>query len=467
MKNEVTYSKVNGMKKNIMIYLMIFAVGSLVLRAMNNITINLESSMMEIYIVLMTLLVLSIQVCRLIGVPVKDEKTIREKYIINNVGFFLILWGGIGLHFVSNLIYDHILFSDSNNFTSLFILIGFIVAVVSTKKHDFYLNHKIIEKETKPYYLSVLKNIGGFWLAAIGYATVIYSLSLTLSISTERVMVVISSIILSIMFFSIEYILFSVYEKIDYDEKMMLKEQNSQRFLSKKVILLGLPVIGYAILKAGVYFLYWAAKISENQTNERMFEAITQLLQFWSLDFAIITLFLSFVIYKSIKALPFNKPSLFKYYPILIWLSFAYALYNFAFVMYSLIHPFNINLEILNFMSQNSFYLSLVIMIITLAVHIYFYPYMKINRFPAAKLFLIVAIFPLLNTGGHVIIQIMGNDMFHVMYQVSLLSFIFAIISSLSYYYIYCRMSNDIFVKREMKRVLDDPKVVLSKKLIH
>ena len=467
MKNEVTYWKVNAMKRNIMIYLMLFAGGSLILKTLNHISIDLRSGMMEIYILILSLIVFVIQVCKTIGVPSKDEKLIKERFVIYKIGFLVVLWGGIGMHFISLLLYDNQLLADSNTFTSLIILLGLIVAIMSAKKNKSYVNYKFIEKSTKHYYTSVLVSIGKLWLAAIGYATIVYSLSLSTLISFDKVLVVWSSILLSAIFFSIEYLMISIYEKIDYDEEILSIEKQSQRFLSKKVILLGLPMIGFSIISSGANLLFWNARLTGNLENALMIEGINGLLKILTADFAVIGLLLSFVIYKSIKSLPIDKPKLFNAFPALIWLNLVFTLNYSLILVYMSLYPNNVTADYMIQFTQITSYLSLFIMMVTLFIHIYMYPFIKKHHFPASKIFLIVPLFALLSYGSQQIISRLGNQNDQMMYQENLVAFIFTLIASFAYYFIYCSMSNDLYILKLESPEQEKAKVVLSKKLIH
>lgn len=467
MKNEVTFSKLNVMRRNIIIYMMIFALGSLIYKTLNNIPINLETSTMEIYVLILSLLVFTIQTCRLIGVPDKDEKTNKDKYLINRIGFHAILWGGILMHFVSNLIYNIWMDMSSNTFISIVILLGFIVAVFSAKKQGFYVNQKWIKLKQKNYYIKIAKTIGKLWLVAIGYATVIYSLSLTLNIQFGVVTVVWSYILLSIILFSILYLLFSIYEKIDYDEKMLLDDKQQRSFLSKKVILLGLPLIGYSIITSGITFLFWHSRMRGNITTEQIFGSINELLIIWMIDFAVVGLLLSYVVYKSLQSLPNENPMLFKYFPILIWINFAYTLTISAIMIHMSMYPEQFAVGFSQTFGTVVSYISLALALITLSLHIYIYPYLKRNNFPAAKIFLIVPIFPVLIYASKLFIEYMSHLVNNAMYQINLGSLILTLITSLLYYFIYCSMSNDVFEVKSIVQREEESKVVLSKKLIH
>lgn len=467
MKNELMLRKQNVMRRNIIIYLMIFAALSLIYKAMNEIAINLKTSTMEIYILIMSLVMLTIQSCRTMGLPVKDEKIIKDKCLINRIGFHVILWGGILMHFVSNLIYNIWTLTYSNTFISIVILVGFLVAVLGAKKQGFYINNSFIEMTTKKYLTRLAKNIGKLWLIAIGYATVIYSLSLTLQIQLNIVTVVWSYILLSTILFSIFYLLFSIYEKIDYDEKMILTTRDERPYLSKKVILLGLPLIGYSIITSGVSFLYWQSRLNGNLAGEGIFESLNQLLLIWTIDFAVIGLLLSFVIYKSIKSLPNEKPNLFKYFPILIWMNFVYALGISSITIYNTLHPGYFSLNFMEIIGDISLYISYGASVIVLLIHIYFYSYLKSNHFPAVKTFLIVPIFPILSHISRIVIFNLRANANNTIYQIYLAAFILTVVTALLYYFIYCRMSNDLYIATQPLLKREESKVILNKKLIH
>ncbi|MFH2117447.1 MAG: hypothetical protein ABII85_05295 [Bacillota bacterium] len=466
MKNERLASNLNVTKRNILFYLMLLAVVSLIVKSVSHISINLTTCMMEIYVLVLTLIIFVIQASKEIGVPVKDENIFKERYLIIKIGFYLVLWGGIGVHFISNLLNDQTLVIDTNSFTSLAILLGFIILILSSKKHGFYLNYKSIQKEIKPYYLAVLKGIGKLWLVAIGYATVIYSLSLSQSIAFEKVSGVWASILLSVILFSLQYFLFSVYEKIDYDEKNNLDEMKTKPFLSGKVILLGLPVIGYAIIFSLVMFFFWYSRSIGNQQNEMFYEALMKLLIIWRLDFSIIGLILAFVIYRSVKSMPFEKPTLFKYLPVLIWGNFAYIMINTMFAISFNILNLTISAERIISISQVSEYIGFGVMVITLVIHIYLYPFLRDRLFPATKLFLILPVLPILAYIFNNVFISDASGMENVMLKVSLVNLGSVVIYSLIRYFIYCRMTYTCLNIEDQKEKLKVKKVILQKKVI-
>ncbi len=467
MKNEVPFKKQNAMRRNIIIYLMIFAGGSLIYKALNHIPINLYTGTMEAYILFLSLIVLTVQICRTIDIPVKDEKNAKERYLINRIGFHAILWGGILMHFVSNLIYNIWMEMSSNTFISVVILVGFIVAFLSSRKQGIYINQNLIGLDLKNYFFRIAKNIGKLWLVAIGYATVIYSLSLTLQIEFAIVTVVWSYILLSIILFSILYLTFSIYEKIDFDEKMLLATKKQRPFLSKKVVLLGLPIIGYAIITSGINFLYWQARLSGNVLTEQVLSSVNELLMIWLVDFAIVGLLLSYVVYHSIKSLPNEKPKLFKYFPVLIWINFVYVLTHAVLMISMSMYPGAFSIIFIQTFGTVTTYISFGLAFITLFIHIYIYPYLKNNHFPATKLFLIVPIVPILMHTSRQLIENFSSQANSVMVQIYLIAFILTFVSSLLYYFIYCSMSNDLFELKEIVIRQEESKVLLSKKLIH
>lgn len=467
MKIDVQASKIYNTKRNLMVYLIGLAFISFTFKYLKGVKIDLRSSLMEFFILAVALIIFTIQFARVFGTPEKDEKMIRERNLINHIGFSVLLWGSIGLHFISNLIYDEQLLLERNSFTSLIILMGFVVAIISAKKQGLYFNYKHIEKTKKMYYKSVLRGLGKISLVALGYATIVYSLSLSLQIAQSKVIVILSSILLSLIFFAIEYLLFSIYEKIDYDEKVLYAEEHARAFLSKKVILFGLPLIGYGIIFNLVNVLASKAEISGSALEFQQFNILRSLLQFWQIDFIIIGLILSFVIYKSIKLLPVEKPSLFKYLPILIWISFALSIAHYAFYILLPIIIATNQWNIFDYFARINLYMGYVIPVIMLAIYIYMYPFMKKHKFPASKVVLILPLFSLLSKLAIYYIPTITPNMLDMVYQISVVNLIVAVLNNMFLYYIYCSMS---FTEFKIQKHVEDAKgkkVALNTTITH
>ncbi len=467
MKNEVFDSKINKMKRNIIVYLIGLALISLAFKMINDVKIDLVSGMMEFYILATSLLVFTIQICRIIGVPAKDEKMIRERNIINHFGFYIVLLGGIGVHFISNLMYQGQLLLERNSFISLAILLGFIVAIFSARKQGFYLNYKHIEKPMKDYFKSVLWTLGKLALVAVGYATVIYSLSLSLAISFDKIILILGSILLSLIFFSIEYLMFSIYEKLDYDEKVLYAKEHITTFLSKKIILIGLPIIGFGIIRTAVYFLISRFENLGNIFVLQQLNVLLRLLDVWHIDFIILGLILSYTIYRSIKLLPVEKPRLFKYFPILIWITFAYGLVKYGYTtLINLLIPGNQS-YLADSISNISSYIFIGTLVLALLLYIYMYPFLKKNNFPAIKILLLLPILLLVTELVLYVLPSVSNGGAAMRYQMTLIQLISVIVTNILIYYVYCRMSFEEFKLMPPLEKKDAKTVALNKTLTH
>ena len=467
MKSDLLESKIYKTKRNLMVYLNVFAIASFIFKLSNGVVIDLKSNLMEFFITAVSIVLFTIQFARVFGVPEKDEKMIKEKYMINDIGFKIILWGGIGVHFISNLIYDHALILEKNAYLSLIILIGFIVFVMSARKAGFYLNYKHIEKPKKDYYKSILFSLGKICLIAIGYMTVIYSLSLSLVIGFDKVLVIFSSIALSLIFFSIEYFMFSIFEKIDYDEKALYAEKHVLPFLSKKVILLGLPIIGFTIIFQTVNFLVFKFESSGSVLAYHQFRSLMILLQYWQIDFLILGVILSFVIYKSIKKLPVEKPHFFKYFPLMIWISFGLNVISYLYVVFLPVIALATQLETIAFISNLNQYVTFAILLVVLALVIYMYPFLKKHHFPAHKVVLLIPMIPILARFVYYFHGSLSISIANIMVQRSLIELIFAIVSNFLLYYVYCSMSFSQFKVIQSQNKRESKNIALNKKLIH
>ena len=100
MKTDVQASKIYKTKRNLMVYLIVLAVISFLFKLLNDVKIDLRSSLMEFFILAVSIIIFTIQFARIFGTPETDEKMRKERNMINHIGFNILLWGGIGVHFI-------------------------------------------------------------------------------------------------------------------------------------------------------------------------------------------------------------------------------------------------------------------------------------------------------------------------------------------------------------------------------
>ena len=79
MKTDLLDSKIYKTKRNLMVYLIVLAVISFLFKLLNDVKIDLRSSLMEFFILAVSLVIFTIQFARIFGTPETDEKMRKER----------------------------------------------------------------------------------------------------------------------------------------------------------------------------------------------------------------------------------------------------------------------------------------------------------------------------------------------------------------------------------------------------
>jgi len=167
---------------------------------------------------------------------VVDERVEQNIHNIYNKGFIIVVISGALLYFISTMFHDYsaFLLTPNTSINSMFSLCIFL-SFISIRKNKMTFNHTIIENNKKKYYLFVFKNILKFLVFMVMLALVINSFRLFGSIIISNINTTSLAVGITFLSMSFQYFLFSIYEKLHYDE-LVERDEGKYRYLSKKTL---------------------------------------------------------------------------------------------------------------------------------------------------------------------------------------------------------------------------------------
>jgi hypothetical protein len=235
-----------------------------------------------------------------------DERLEKKVEHLYKIGYAILLIGGFLIHFISVAItpLDMIAFGY---ITNTLILIGFVVLLVLLKRKKLYANYKMIEERAALYYKRVIYNITKLLIMFVFILGVVLLIDeifdiLELDLSLFALLIAISFVMLSI-----EYLIFATYEKNHYDETRLI-EKNAPRYLTKNAILFYSVIAIFQIIAAYVSLRYVHVLINFEFVDDLYPWAIySKLLEYLSVDFAIIRLVMMLIVYAYVKNLTGHK----------------------------------------------------------------------------------------------------------------------------------------------------------------
>ncbi|BCR36686.1 hypothetical protein [Mariniplasma anaerobium] len=235
-----------------------------------------------------------------------DERLEQSVGRIYKLGYAVLLIGGFWIHYfaVSITPFDMIAFGY---ITNTLILIGFVVLIVLLKRKKLYANYKMIEEDSSAYYKLVLQNIGKLlimFILILGSILLVDYLFMILVIDIQILALLIG---VSFVMLSIEYVIFAAYEKNHYDETR-LTEKNAPRYLTKNAVLFFGIIAIFQIASSYVNMRY-NLLVGNFQTAQSLYlwSFFKALIEYLSIDFAIIRLILMLIIYTYVKSLTGHK----------------------------------------------------------------------------------------------------------------------------------------------------------------
>lgn len=332
----------------------------------------------ELYLFSGTSIVLLISFISNISSEVQDERVIQRTNRIYDVGFWFITLSGILLYFITLLFYDTnsigIGFTPNVSINTI-ILICVVLSFILIRINKMTFNHRIIELDTKEYYCSVLKRIAYlfFYYLIVG---IIVNVILLFKENIQMTAIVISFAVgVSFITLAIQYFIFSIYEKIHYDESVE-RDEGKYRYVTKKVMLLF--ILNFAFALANLIVSFTASYLNNDvfdlspfMINLQIFLSLASTLFFKiaSIDFIILTLLMDILILGSLKKIDFTYKRLFSFFKVAIFVNFVFALVFWAYSIYMEFTIFT-DLSTVRTIAAISNYLSYIFLAFTLAVSI-------------------------------------------------------------------------------------------------
>ncbi len=229
-----------------------------------------------------------------------DERIESSFDKIGNIFLSIMLFGGFFIHFFANAYANQQTYLQLN-FTSTFILIGFIVLLVQLKHRGIYLHFSLFIYEKKQYILKILTRIGIFGL--------IFSLNI-LPYLIFQVHLLIGGLAIALSFFSLSftYFFFALYERNHYEESEMFAEGRIRKLTKNASLLYVIPLIYYFVSTVfstfyGTVFFHALPPMQ----NLNSLNLISVFLRLWGIDISIIVILIYFMIRNHLKKL--NVPN--------------------------------------------------------------------------------------------------------------------------------------------------------------
>lgn len=290
MNDERIKKELNQIKGRVLIIISIIVIIISIFKLMNGV-VSLEYYYVEIYILSISLIVLMLRFT--IFMKTYDERIQKSYEKVLGISFALMLYGGFAIHFYSaaKQMADSLI---SINITSTLLLIGSIIFIYMLKKRKLYFNYKWIEEDKATYRKKVCKNY-------LVFSIIFLFNILFYVINKADILIGLITILYSIVSLGIIYLLFSFFEKNNYDELDIL-EKGNKRVLTKNASLLLIIPIFYSLANNIVGLIYTKQVVFTGQVsgNENILLART-ILDFSRLDVAIMTAISYLSIYFYIK----------------------------------------------------------------------------------------------------------------------------------------------------------------------
>ena len=271
----------------------------------------------EIYLFVSTGIVLLITLFISSVEEVEDERVVQRINRIYDIGFWFIVLSGLLLYFITLLFYNFssVLSNFSPNISiNIIISICLFLSFIFIRKNKLTFNYRIIEEDKRTYNKLVLTRILYMFLYYVLVAIVVNVIRLFIEESLQLAIILSISIALSFITISIQYFLFSIYEKIHYDE-LVEKDDGKHRFITRKVMFLSVLNLVVSLL-----FIFSKTISIMNPLSGSIFQVAMSLLATYLLltqiNFILLGLVMNILIIRSLVAikLPYKGMiKLFKY----------------------------------------------------------------------------------------------------------------------------------------------------------
>ncbi|AUD65837.1 hypothetical protein BK011_09115 [Tenericutes bacterium MZ-XQ] len=293
MKDERIAKEMNQVKKYVLLYVFIASIVLAVLKLLV-FGFNMRMFYVEGFIILSSMILFSIVSLKQVGdYDERIERSISKTY---HIGFIFIFIGGLWVHFYQ-VLSSTLAQSTVVNMTNTLILIGFIVAMIFLKRKGLYANYKYIESSKSNYYSHVFLNVLIILLTfGLIYVTVLFTINKAIDFTSNIYFLL--SIIISFIMVSVEYILFSIYEKNHYDEVIAF-EENRSNIMSKNAFLFQLILFVFAVFSGYVNYrlmIITSGSLLEQRESFNTWMTIQTFTKLVALDFTILSLISSLII---------------------------------------------------------------------------------------------------------------------------------------------------------------------------
>ena len=395
MKDERIVKEMNQVKKYVLLYVFIAAIflGMLKLLMFG---FNFSIFYVEGFIIFSSMLLFSIVSLKQVGdYDERIEQSIGKVY---HVGFIFMFIGGLWVHFYQ-VLSSALTQSTVVHITNTLILVGFIVALILLKRRGLYANYKYIESSKSKYYSRMFLNVLMIILTFVFiYYTVLFALKDLIDLSGSIYFIAIVTI--SFVMVSVEYILFSIYEKNHYDE-MIAFEENRPNILSKNSFLFQVILFLFAVASGYVNYRFMMMTtdgLVGNREALHTWATLQTLIKLVTLDFAIIGLISSLIIYYYLKKLIGNHKIL-SLYLMISMISFGVQVLQYMHalllpLLQNMIEPHDVFIKWVMTYNQVNLGISVIFMLIYMALGIYLY----IKNVPYKTMFLLYSIFLLISS---------------------------------------------------------------------
>ncbi|MBI9009904.1 MAG: hypothetical protein JEZ05_07725 [Tenericutes bacterium] len=438
MNDERISAKLSIVKRNNLI--IIFAVSLLFLLVKLALKIPFLSYLTELYLFAATAIVLVYTILSSSMNEIVDERVIQRTNKIYDIAFWIIALSGLLLYFITLLFYysSSLLNGVTPNLSiNTMMFICLLLSFIFVRKNKLTFNYRIIEEEKKVYYNSVLKRILYMFLYYLFVAIVVNVVKLFLVESFQSALYI--SIVIAVSFLTIafQYFLFSIYEKIHYEE-LVEKEEGKYRYVTRKALFLFILTFSFSALYTLSIGLNNYFMINEPFSSYvSPFAAVLNVLAFYltivRIDFVILVLLMNILLLRSLRSIDSLNNKMLKFFKIVIILNLIYGLYTWIFgILQQFIFSIFSSEIALKILEINSF-VFLVNLVVSLGISICIFIYLYNNKLKEASNFYVIRI--VISILSFLLIFILNSETFESIAKYilvkNLISFVLSLISGI------------------------------------
>lgn len=327
MKDERIIKEINQIKGYVLSYIFIATLILTILKLLMRF-VQFEYFYVEIFVVLLSAITFCIvAVLKSSDLDERIEDKIKQTY---KFSFIFLTVGGLWVHFYQVLT-NFTQMQVSLYITNTLILIGFIVTVILLKRKDLYANYKFIEYKKTTYYKHILFNI---FLLLITFVMIYFTTRLVIAEQLSQLISMIYTLIISLSFLliSVEYLIFSIYEKNHYDEKILFEKQKPNH-ISKNVFVFHVILFFFSAISAIINLRYMSIVMSDfidNREEIKFWSAINRANLIMSIDPIILSLIASLILYQFLKKL-IGAHIVLRLYFWYLWFGFIISIFTYIF----------------------------------------------------------------------------------------------------------------------------------------